>query len=99
MPSAESRLAAVERQLRIHRAVIAGLLVGYGATEGVPEVVRARKFEAIDLNGVIASTLDAGGLEVTQVERSLFNKDEVITVKAVGAAKRTGMKGRRAGYG
>jgi hypothetical protein len=48
----ESRLAAVERQLRLHRLVIAGLLVtlvalvSYGATEEVPDVIRAKRIEA-----------------------------------------------------
>ena len=54
MSSTESRLAAVERQLRFHRAVIAALLValvalmGYGATEGVPDVIRARSFVVLN---------------------------------------------------
>ena len=89
MSTVASRLAGVERQLRFHRTIIVGLLVvlvalvGYGAMEGAPEVVRATRFEAIDPNGTIGSTLDAGGLEVTKVESSLFNKDEPIMVKAV----------------
>jgi hypothetical protein len=55
MSNIESRLAATERQLRFHRAVIAGLLVAlialvsYGATEGVPEVIRAKSIQAESL--------------------------------------------------
>jgi hypothetical protein len=57
MTAIESRLAAVERQLRFHRLVTAGLLVavvalvGYGATEGVPEVIRAKRFVATNDEG------------------------------------------------
>lgn len=59
MHSVETRLAAVERQLRFQRAVIAGLLValvalvGYGATEGVPDVIRAREFEVVNEKGQV----------------------------------------------
>jgi len=57
MSSTESRLAAVERQLRSHRAVIAALLValvaliGYGATKGVPDEIRAREFVVVNKEG------------------------------------------------
>jgi hypothetical protein len=53
----EIRLAAVERQLRFHRLVIAGLLValvalvGYGAAEGVPDIVEARRIEVLNAEG------------------------------------------------
>jgi len=48
MPALESRLAAVERQLRFQRLIIAGLLialvalVGFGAAQGVPDQLRAK---------------------------------------------------------
>ena len=70
MQEVESRLAAVERQLRIQRIVITGLLValvalvGYGATEGVPDVVRARKFEAIRSDGVVGIKVSGDSLTV-----------------------------------
>lgn len=77
----EQRLAAVERQLRFHRLVIAGLLValvalvGYGATEGVPDVIRARSFEVVNPEGqaVIAARADkdGGGLWLYNVEGQL----------------------------
>ena len=57
MNEIESRLAKVERQLRFHRTIIAGLLlslvalVGYGATRGVPDVIRARKFAVVNVKG------------------------------------------------
>jgi hypothetical protein len=78
MTTIESRLAALERQLRFHRLVIAGLLValvalvGYGATEGVPEEIRARHFVAVDEEGkpgaVVAAPGGGGALLI-------FNKD------------------------
>ncbi len=70
MSSTESRLAAVERQLRFHRAVIAALLValvalvGYGATQGVPEEIRARKFVVLNEEGrevVVIDSWELGG--------------------------------------
>ena len=57
MTTIESRFAAVERQLRFHRLVIASLLValvalvGYGATDGVPDVIRAKKFLVVNEEG------------------------------------------------
>lgn len=69
MSSTESRLAAVERQLRFHRAVIAALLValvalmGYGATEGVPEEIRARKFVVVNEDGRNLLVLDSHNAE------------------------------------
>lgn len=69
MTAIESRLAAVERQLRFQRAVIAGMLialvalVGYGASEGVPDVIRARKFEVVNESGdsaIVAKTTGNG---------------------------------------
>lgn len=78
MTTIESRLAAVERQLRFHRLVIAGLLVGlvalvgYGATEGVPAEIRARNFVAVDEGGTpraVMGALGAGGAFL------IFNKE------------------------
>ncbi|MBI3993620.1 MAG: hypothetical protein HY342_10120 [Candidatus Lambdaproteobacteria bacterium] len=65
MNTIESRLAAVERQLRFHRAVILGLVIALAALVSlgaggrnlfdeqpdVLEVVRARRFEAINKQG------------------------------------------------
>lgn len=57
MPTIDSRLAAVENQLRFQRTIIAGLLialvalVGYGASEGIPDVIRARKFVVVSEEG------------------------------------------------
>ncbi|HKI97207.1 MAG TPA: hypothetical protein VKB51_01915 [bacterium] len=73
MSSIESRLAAVERQLRFHRLVIAGLLValvalvGYGATKGVPDVIRAKRFEAVNSKDSVGAELDMFGLTVKDV--------------------------------
>lgn len=59
MPTIESRLSTVERQLRFHRLVIAGLLVAlvalvsYGATEAVPDLVVARALEIVDSKGIV----------------------------------------------
>jgi hypothetical protein len=59
MSTLESRLAAIERQLRFHRLVNAGLLValvalvGYGATKGVPDVIRAKSFAVVDAAGKV----------------------------------------------
>ena len=32
-------------------------LVGYGATEGVPDVIRARSFEVVDKDGGVAQVM------------------------------------------
>lgn len=67
MSSTESRLAAIERQLRFHRAVIAALLValvalvGYGATEGVPDEIRARKFVVVNKKGRVVLLMEPLG--------------------------------------
>lgn len=65
MSSTESRLAAVERQLRFHRAVIAALLValvalmGYAATEGVPDEIRTKSLKIIGEDGKIVLEINA----------------------------------------
>ncbi len=57
MNAFEFRLAKIERQLRSQRTIIAGLLIalaalmGYGASEGIPDVIRARKFVAVNEEG------------------------------------------------
>jgi hypothetical protein len=59
------RLAAVERQLCFHRAVITGLLialvafVGYGATQALPEVIQAKRFEVLNDEGRIMVVLNS----------------------------------------
>jgi hypothetical protein len=74
MTTIEHRLAAIERQLRFHRLVIAGLLVAltalvsYGATEGVPDEIRARKFVVVNEEGrevVVIKSWAHGGLTAT----------------------------------
>jgi hypothetical protein len=74
MSSSESRLLAVERQLRLHRLVIAGLLVaivalvGLGATKGVPDEVRAKSFVVVNGEGrevVVIASGTMGGTIVT----------------------------------
>jgi hypothetical protein len=75
MTTIELRLAAVERQLRFHRPVIAGLLValvalvGYGAMEGVPDVIRAREFSVVNQQGidVLVARADSDGAGVFTV--------------------------------
>jgi hypothetical protein len=72
MSTIKSRLAVVERQLRWQRAVIAGLLValvalvGYGATKGVPDVIRSREFVVVNDKGkpvlVLKPTNDGGAI-------------------------------------
>jgi hypothetical protein len=65
MSTIESRLATVERQLRFNRLVIAGLLValvalvGYGATKGVPDVIRAKRFEVVNETGTDMADVDS----------------------------------------
>lgn len=65
MTDMESRLCALERQLRFQRSIIVLLLlvlvalVGYGATAGVPDVIRARKFEVVDTMGKVVGSIKA----------------------------------------
>lgn len=75
MTTIESRLAAAERQLRFHQLVIAGLLialvalVGYGATEGVPDVIRAKRIEVVnDLGTPVVTLHGQPGLGSGQLE-------------------------------
>lgn len=81
----ESRLAAVEKQLRYQRAVIVALLiilvalVSYGATESVPDVIRARKFEVVNEQGVESAILRSiPGIGAGQLE--LFSPEGVRTI-------------------
>ena len=81
MSSTESRLAAVERQLRFHRAVIATLLValvalvGYGATERVPEEILQPRiwFQ----NKQRTDTYDAWVANLKQERRAFLEKYQV----------------------
>lgn len=63
MTDIESRLCAMERQLRLQRRIVVLLLLclvalgGYGATQGVPDVIRARKFEVIDTRGKVVGSI------------------------------------------
>lgn len=81
MSSTEFRLAAVERQLRFHRAVIATLLValvalvGYGATEGVPDVIRAKRFEVVHNNGATLIALGWEGPPYNASQINLYSVD------------------------
>lgn len=69
----ESRLAAVERQIKVQRSTIAGLLialmalVGFGATERMPDVIRAKKFVVVNGEGqeiiTMMSAKELGGPE------------------------------------
>ena len=57
METIETRLGRLERQNRIYRNlfILAGLalvaVLGYGAAEPVPEVIRARRFEVLNKMG------------------------------------------------
>jgi hypothetical protein len=86
MIAIESRLTAVERQLRFQRAVIAGLLValvalvGWGAGEDIPDVIRARRFEVVNPEGKVvvgAGAFKYGGL------LTLFNAEGQAGVRAI----------------
>ena len=63
METIETRLQRLERQNRIYRNlfILAGLAlvaaVSYGATKPVPEVIRARKFEAVNEGGTVVIKL------------------------------------------
>lgn len=74
MTALESRVARLERQLRLHRALSAVALLGLaallalGAARGVPEVIRAHRFEVIDDHGrplVTLKTTGFGGMVQT----------------------------------
>lgn len=81
MNSIESRLAKVEGQLRFHRTIIAGLLialaalVGYGATEGIPDEIRARKIVVIDSKGKdrLKLEVEKGGFTREKKGRGILN--------------------------
>jgi hypothetical protein len=69
MKSVEERLAALERGVRVWRvaacclAAMLALVVGLAAApQGVPDVVRAKRFEVMDGDRVAASIETASGL-------------------------------------
>jgi hypothetical protein len=81
MSTIESRFAAIERQLRFHQLVIAGLLVAlvalvsYGATEGVPDEIRAKKFAVVNEEGrevVVIESWAHGGWIATFPAKGLY---------------------------
>ncbi len=65
MTDTESRLCALERRLRFQRSIIVLLflvlvsLAGYGATAGVPDVIRAKRFEVVDTKGKVVGSIKA----------------------------------------
>jgi len=81
MTDMESRLCALERQLRFQRSIIVLLvlvlvaLVGYGATAGVPDVIRAKKFEVVDTKGKVVGSIktikNSGSLKLFNTEGEL----------------------------
>jgi hypothetical protein len=90
MPTIEPRLAAVERQLRFHRAVIAGLLValvalvGYGATKGVPDVIRAKRIEILNEKGKAVVTLGSiNGLGSGIIEAYTMDGQRAVAITGV----------------
>ena len=71
----EERLQRLERQCRWYGnlIVLAGLgivaLVGYGAVESIPDIIRAKRFEVIDKDGNVVARLGhyhrgSGSLEI-----------------------------------
>lgn len=58
MSALEARISRLEVQLRFHRrltmllAICVIVLLGLGATQGVPEVIRAKRFELVDDAGM-----------------------------------------------
>ncbi|MCZ6627015.1 MAG: hypothetical protein O7E56_02175 [SAR324 cluster bacterium] len=70
MGNFEYRLARLERQVRLYRALTALLLAGFaalmgiGAAPAVPEVIKARRFEMVNAEGVPLAAMrptSAGG--------------------------------------
>ena len=59
MRKIESRVARLERQCRLYRQlfILAGLvlvaLISYGAIKPIPDVIRAKRFEAVTEDGVV----------------------------------------------
>ena len=81
MTSVESRLTTVERQLRFQRALAVFLLitlaglVSYGAAEGVPEALRARKFVVVNEQGrevVVIGSSKSGGMVATYPAKGIM---------------------------
>lgn len=97
MPSLESRVARLERQLRLQRT-LTGLallaltaMIALGATEGIPDVIRARRFEVVDSVGRPLVTLKttAFGGQVQTVGR------DGISGVSLGASSTGGFLGVR----
>ena len=71
----EQRIDKLEQQCRLYRNlfILAGLmlvaLIGYGAVESIPNIIRAKRFEVIDKDGNVVARLGhyhrgSGSLEI-----------------------------------
>ena len=82
----EQRIEKLEQQYRIYRNlfILAGLavvaVVGFGATESIPNIIRANRFEVIDKDGNVVARLGhyyrgSGSMEI-------FTREGAVVIEA-----------------